>query len=195
MAQASLSGKTQGFDGSVHECIERASKYVGIAKAERTNRHLCEVFADGTIESPIEQMVICGLMAVSAHSQFMFFAEYDSKLCKDLHFSHRPIGAVFCYPQMSISKYRADFVIHAVTGEKDCPLVLELDGHQWHERSEQDRRKEKRRDRYMQSLGFRLARYTGSEAYGDPFEVAREALDLSAGSAGLFFNPHRPGAD
>jgi very-short-patch-repair endonuclease len=61
--------------------------------------------------------------------------------------------------QHPIGKYRADFMlIHE--GRK---LVIECDGHQFHEKSAWQAAHDKKRDRFMQSKGFHVFRFTGTE--------------------------------
>lgn len=69
------------------------------------------------------------------------------------------------------------------------PTVVELDGHEWHDRNEKQRRYEKQRDRYMQARGFRVARYTGSEIVKDPYKAAANALSLVVASDDYFVTP------
>jgi very-short-patch-repair endonuclease len=95
-------------------------------------------------------------------------------------------------PQRKIGKFRVDFAVSyhccawANSGGRpgdskvlDCgkTIVIECDGHEWHERTEKERRYEKKRDRFLQSKGYEVFHYTGKEVTDDPFKVAEEILD------------------
>lgn len=75
-----------------------------------------------------------------------------------------------------IDNYRVDFLLKKVGGK---PLVVELDGHDFHETDEKQRRYEKTRDRYLVSNGYQVIHYTGKEVTDDPFKPAIECLSLT----------------
>lgn len=75
-------------------------------------------------------------------------------------------------PQAQIGKYRVDFLIEdAATGVR---AVLECDGHDFHERTKEQAQKDRSRDRELQSKGYLVLRYTGSEIYRDPWKCASD---------------------
>lgn len=83
--------------------------------------------------------------------------------------------------QRQIGPYRVDFVLRF----RDKPisaawteLVVELDGHDFHERTKAQAKKDKTRDRELLGQGFHVVRFTGSEVYADPFGCAEKAMDL-----------------
>lgn len=81
-------------------------------------------------------------------------------------------------PQVQIGKYRADFVIVHRFGTADySTVVIECDGHKFHEKTQEQAERDKRRDREMQMMGFRVFRFTGTEIARDPFKAARSVLD------------------
>ena len=81
------------------------------------------------------------------------------------------------FPQYEISPYRADFVLSGAA----CPVVVECDGHDFHERTKEQAASDKRRDRYMTEAGYKVLRFTGSEVYANPFVCAQQAFRLAAG--------------
>lgn len=91
--------------------------------------------------------------------------------------------SLFCMQfQVPILTYRADFVICENT-ENPSLIVVECDGHDFHERTKEQAERDRRRDREMQSAGYRVFRFTGREIYRDAFkcadEVIREAIITS----------------
>lgn len=85
-------------------------------------------------------------------------------------------------PQARIDRYRADFLIcrydYDVLFDADGNpgdeilrrrplLVVECDGHDFHERTKEQAAHDKERDREMQIAGYRVMRFTGSEIHRD----------------------------
>lgn len=64
------------------------------------------------------------------------------------------------FPQVEEGKYRIDFAI------PDEKIAIELDGHDSHKTKEQ-RTHDAQRERYLQSNGWKLIRFTGSEIYNN----------------------------
>lgn len=109
----------------------------------------------------------------------------------------------FIWPQQAIGQYRADFAIcrarydvatltddvPAMPYEDVCydelvrlsvPVIIECDGHDFHERTKGQAQHDRERDRYMQKRGYRVMRFTGSELYRDPMKCAKELDDFLA---------------
>lgn len=76
-------------------------------------------------------------------------------------------------PQQQIGPYRVDFLIQI---EDKAPIVVECDGHDFHERTKEQARRDKARDRYLQVAGYKVLRFTGSEIWADPLDCAQQAL-------------------
>lgn len=93
--------------------------------------------------------------------------------------------------QAQIGDFRVDFLISVwtkgiVTGGADGPavgqprwrkLVVECDGHEYHERTKEQAAKDRSRDRELTSLGFEVFRFTGSELWRDPWGCASQVHD------------------
>ena len=54
------------------------------------------------------------------------------------------------------------------------PLVVECDGHEFHERTKEQAQRDKSRDREIMAAGFRTLRFTGSEIYRNAEKCALE---------------------
>lgn len=97
-------------------------------------------------------------------------------------------------PQWSVGKYTADFMLSyedrslnldgtpremAPPGDKNFfmkRLIVECDGHDYHERTKEQAQHDKARDRFFVAQGHIVYRFTGSEIWKDSFKCAREAL-------------------
>ncbi len=92
---------------------------------------------------------------------------------------------------------RVDFLLYATrwgyADEKHgmpvfCPIVIEVDGHEFHERTKEQAQRDKSRDRALTGAGYRVLRFTGSEVFRDPiaraesimFQLEEMASDLLA---------------
>lgn len=80
-------------------------------------------------------------------------------------------------PQVQIGKYRVDFLITGV----EPPIVVECDGHEFHERTKEQANRDHRRDQDLQDLGYRVYRFTGSEIYRNPHKCAIRVLYTQMG--------------
>lgn len=87
-------------------------------------------------------------------------------------------GFVVIEPQKEIGPYRADFLVWGAHPEVGTGprVVVECDGHDFHERTKEQARHDKQRDRTMQRDGLTVFRFTGSEIYSDPEVCAREVI-------------------
>jgi hypothetical protein len=63
-----------------------------------------------------------------------------------------------------------DFGIYA----KQMRLAVEVDGHEFHEKTKEQAARDKRRDRELQQEGWNVFRFTGSEVWRDPFDCCAQ---------------------
>jgi very-short-patch-repair endonuclease len=80
-------------------------------------------------------------------------------------------------PNTWLSRYRVDFLISFDFFGSLLEIVVECDGHEWHERTKRQAARDKSRDRALQSLGYKVFRFTGSEINEAPLRCAMEILD------------------
>lgn len=156
-------------------------------------------------ESPIEAafllaLILCGRehfisIVVDGHdpaSKFPFYTVFEGHRDREL----------LIQPQKCIGDYRVDFLL-SYTGlerqkvESESPrpedqwqdilidkkLIVECDGHDFHERTKQQAARDKGRDRFLQSLGYPVFRFTGSEIFRDSLASAAEVLKVISGHA------------
>lgn len=77
-------------------------------------------------------------------------------------------------PQEQIGAFRVDFVLLFQAGEKCARYVIECDGHDFHERTKEQAARDKKRDRILQSAGYQVFRYTGSEIWRNADDLLSE---------------------
>lgn len=75
-------------------------------------------------------------------------------------------------------KYRVDFLIVIRNNEKTLSFVIECDGHDFHEKTKEQAKKDKKRDRDLMLLGYLVIRFAGSEIFENPDSCAREVVNI-----------------
>lgn len=93
-------------------------------------------------------------------------------------------GCLFIEPQFQLEDWRVDFLVHAYSyGDASIKeigwrkLIVECDGHDFHERTKHQAARDRERDRRFQDLGFTVFRFTGSEIWKDPWLCAEKIFD------------------
>lgn len=120
-------------------------------------------------ESPIERKMLAGLLFCD-----FGFLDHPACLCRPDELSVDVVAksrsAIIC-PQAQIQKlkWRVDFFIVLPTFGRGLPpkLVIECDGHDFHERTKDQAARDRKRDRDLQALSIPILRFTGSEIYRD----------------------------
>ena len=120
-------------------------------------------YDDLGIKSPIEQMLYTALKAFAVFNGIdleNFTEGYGNQI----------------QPQVTIGKYRTDFIVYnwMKNAGLNSKVVVECDGHKFHDKDEKQRRYEKQRDRHLQKKGFKVIHFTGAEITQKPMECAKE---------------------
>lgn len=177
------------LEKNVSEFLLSTSTLVGAVKQEDFASQLCQQIPEQQITSPIEQIF---MIAVHAHCEvegfpinppFLGRGFVPDVLLRDLYVAEPmkiPKG-IYVWPQVQCGNYRADFRL-CQWGEGPPgtfpPIIVELDGHDFHDRDKAPRSYEKARDRYFVKSGYRLVHYTGSDVVNSPFRCAFEVLEM-----------------
>jgi very-short-patch-repair endonuclease len=85
---------------------------------------------------------------------------------------------LFIWRQVPVIDWPVDFLIGVtIPGETKIKwLVIECDGHDYHERTKEQAARDRSRDRALQSRGYTMFRFTGSEIFRDPVRCAEQVL-------------------
>jgi very-short-patch-repair endonuclease len=79
----------------------------------------------------------------------------------------------------SENEYRVDFYAEKLKpGDEAIKLVIECDGHDFHEKTKEQAAKDKKRDRELIKCGYKVIHFTGSEIYKNAFNCVDEALTV-----------------
>lgn len=88
-----------------------------------------------------------------------------------------PEGVEFImHPQKKVGAYRADFLLSCPSSGQN--VIVECDGHDFHERTKEQAARDRSRDRAMQRDGFMVMRFTGSELHQAPMYRALEVIEV-----------------
>lgn len=151
-------------------------------------------------QSPLEQKMLAGLMFVS----FGYLAPPHVIIARDTVSEEaldrtRSLTGVIAL-QHRVGRYIIDFamVIAAPDGEL-LRLAIEIDGHEFHEKTKEQAAHDKKRDRALQAAGWRVLRFTGSEVYRDVDACLDEIDDFGASwlehKIGFFAPVKQPGEE
>lgn len=164
------------FRLSMWDAVERSATTWEIARRE--------------CQSPIEEILL-------AHVIFASFGYGDGDgivvwdPTKDYSATEETTG-VFFGLQREVGPYRADFLFTCHAGGHSRRVVVECDGHDYHERSKEQAQRDKARDRFMVTDGITVLRFTGSEIYRNAAgcreqieRVLANSFESAAISAGL----------
>jgi hypothetical protein len=157
--------------------LDRASAAYGRFKDDEFNQFMwmeCR-----KIESPIEQLFMVAINLV-AEVNLVSIAVAAGEFRDDS-------DDLLIIPQWQAGKYRADFALrqHPV----DKIVCVELDGHDFHDRDERQRRYEKTRDRFFTASGYAVLHFTGAEIVKDPCAASLEAFNLATGMGSVAVHP------
>lgn len=132
-------------------------------------------------ESPIEKIMAAALVAENeAHAALRFAHFLDQRFCWETRLDKNPNGAggVHLYQQVKVGEYRVDFLLEVTSyAGKVGLLVVECDGHEYHERTKAQAARDRSRDRWMTSKGVTVMRFTGSEIWKDARDCAAQVFD------------------
>lgn len=118
-------------------------------------------------ESPIEFALATAL----AHYAALHGDLFDIQWSPEPHPSRTFARIV---PQHAVERWRVDFWVKFREVERN--IVVECDGHDWHERTAEQASKDKARDRYFAERGIPVMRFTGREIWRDPLACADQVV-------------------
>lgn len=178
-----MTGYEDGLSGKLNRIHERFRDALAEHIEDGTARDSYEMAPK--CESPIERLMleamlsyfwlreICSLGGFRGASRYLARAKRDG----DEDF----MGETnFIQQQVELGDYRVDFML--CRWERPRPdlilttpvVVIECDGHDFHERTKEQAQRDKARDRELQQCGVCVLRYTGSEIWRDAWGCAEE---------------------
>jgi very-short-patch-repair endonuclease len=149
-----------------------------VQRKQRILEHIRTQFdhaAANLCESPIEQLLLAALLWIGYGYRGAPVEMWDCTMPFGI-----PRTDVVIAPQYQIEKHRVDFAIfiNGVANE-EIKIVVECDGHDFHEKTKEQAARDKRRDRDLQIAGWKVLRFTGSEIWRD-HQACADQVDILA---------------
>ena len=151
--------------------------------AQNAASHVIDLADQPEGDSPIEQILSIALISEihsGCHEHSEIFCCRRGEISR---FDDRcaPLGeaVLIVERQIDIGGWRVDFLIH--THGFSPKLIVECDGHDFHERTKEQAAKDRARDREFQANGYTVFRFTGSEIWRDPCKCADQILGWAVG--------------
>ena len=174
--------------------LDRAAHIYGEIEKEKFSSEMYCQMVEGKLQSPIED-----LFFIACHILCAYESEEINPDPVTMPTGKDVLGfGTFIDAQVKIGKYRVDFLISKNAGSHCAgfdPVIVELDGHDFHDKDKAQRAYEKSRDRFLVKCGYRVLHFTGSEVVVDPFRVAHEALSLVGTLSQEYDKDMLPGAN
>ena len=166
-ANAYLMGEVAFFEKFECDYASALGRHRADALKQRTLEDLRAQFnhaAAKLCKSPIEVLLLTPLVWTRFGYETGPAEIWDSTMFPDL----RSLTDVVIAPQYQIDHYIVDFgiFIKGIAKEK-IKIVVECDGHDFHEKTREQAARDKRRDRDLQIAGWKVLRFTGSEIWRD----------------------------
>lgn len=152
----------------------------------------------GTGDTPIERLFYVALFAYLEVAYIEFrgrlrLVSDHSRIDEVLNTFARHDELVI-QSQVQLDDWRVDFLVHAWTDgrvwrpevgpERGPPrwrkLIVECDGHDFHERTKEQAARDRSRDRRYVESGYDVFRFTGSELWADPLGCAVQVYEWAA---------------
>jgi hypothetical protein len=180
MAMAACSERPFGQD--VRELLQSAARQMTKQSLDGNIRGIIEGVG-AHCESALE-LALCLAVGIAARSQeyAVLFDFRGSRIFGD------PEGdvTVRVRPQVRFGDYRVDLLVsmQSIEGPDDAitarskTAVVECDGFEFHDATKEQACCDRKRDRYLQSLGMPVLRFAGTEIWADVFACAGAILSF-----------------
>lgn len=145
-------------------------------------------------ESPIEESMLLSLtVAALSHGVACSWVCDETRALPDgeilFSVASDSDDVLYIEPQSYIGDFRVDFLV-TLAALDERRLIVECDGHDFHEKTKEQARHAKSRDRCLVAGGLQVFHFTGSEIYRDPLGCAEQVLTylLNGNARGGFTN-------
>lgn len=131
--------------------------------------------------SPIEKLLLVALMTRAGvlHASRGVVGIAVSRSDEQTEAFQRSLipRALIVRTQKQLPGWRVDFLVLVQSGAGWKSLIVECDGHDFHERTKEQAAKDRARDRNAQMAGHAVFRFTGSEIWNDAWGCAERVFD------------------
>jgi very-short-patch-repair endonuclease len=179
MAIAATMGRSLGPDA--RELVTTAAR--GLTKQSVVGTIRSVVCGAAHCESVIE-LSLCLSLGMAARAKG-YAVLYDFGGC-NVYGDPDGETTVRVQPQLALYNFRVDFLVTMNRVEDSAAgvevsshqIVVECDGHEFHERTREQATSDRERDRMLQFHGLGVLRFTGSDIWTDTFKCSEEILSF-----------------
>ena len=115
-------------------------------------------------ESPIEKLFGLALKAMDQQFQLLTNGNFYMETQYNI--------------KCGLKIFRADFYVWAKINDKILKIVVECDGHDFHERTKEQALRDKKRDRALLIHGYYVIHFTGKEIMDNPHYCVNELMSF-----------------
>lgn len=126
-------------------------------------------------ESPIELM-LCTALVMALSLRGYWFICCPQQAMDHIFFKDTNRTKIMIVPQYRFKKYRIDLAW--INRQIEKMFFIECDGHEFHERTKEQAKQDRSRDRECQKNGIPIIRFTGSEIWEDPVGCAVQIIEF-----------------
>lgn len=163
---------------------EELSALASVVARNAADDFLCKVAFSLPLRSPLEVIFYAAIESYCVSHGITLIDDND--VGREIHDMEQPINvfqalAVCC--QHRLGPYQIDFRLVAFVERSrvGTSVAVEVDGHDFHERTKAQAAHDRKKDRAIQASGLKILRFTGSEVYATPLKCALEAIDAAFG--------------
>lgn len=142
-----------------------------------------------SVGSPIEGLFLTALVMATKFGthEYQSVHVYEKGRVFDPGLVNKLDPILHVEPQKQLTDWRVDFLVNVwaygtewggvVRPPGWVQMIVECDGHDFHERTKEQAAKDRGRDRWAQEKGYTVFRFTGSELYRDPWGCAEQVIN------------------
>lgn len=170
-----LSIENGNLDMELFDCLPQRAKAMFFAALQHITIHEEDKLLNFIMEWG-EDYVSCK----SPIEKIFFLAFNIVRMFRSNEFPDYVVG-ISVFPQFEVEteskKYCADFYI-VVEGYKDeIDIIVECDGHDFHEKTKKQVAYNNEREYAIKKAGYDILRFSGSQIYENPFKCANDIFD------------------
>jgi hypothetical protein len=178
----------------ISDCVDATDKLlvstINLLAAIQAKEWVRQVWESRRTGSPLENVFLlafCAYASAKTDDEILYARCIDGRHSEPT--AYAPTQVSICQ-QHAIGKFHVDFLItgYEYLFGKDVAqpgvyragaVIVECDGHDFHEKTKQQAQHDRSRDRELQRSGYKIFRFTGSELFKDPFACAKESFEAA----------------
>lgn len=173
---AKFTNKGLNLEQPFAKIYQRAARHMSDHVRRLTITDKASTFADGRGDTPIELALHAAIVVEARFGGCIEFEVISPRRGERFNWQDGSSRNLVIESQIDVEGRRVDFVA-SVLGE-DCPeyLIIECDGHEFHERTPKQAARDRNHDWALQNSGVKFRRFTGTQIWRDPCWCADQVI-------------------